>query len=316
MLKKFIRDHKIHKSIASISFFDYLFLYKPIYILGPIAMVLVGMYLASFATAELALGVTDFNIQTSMFISGLSLIMSCIFIKNEILSFDDTTNRFCFIEKSIIGEKVDIHMASRIHDFSLAIGLLLILFSSWINLFIIAAIYFLWIYSIDNSADISKKISLFTGVSFLLILSGWFYSNGLFNIPMQLILFIILSLPYIFLFVATILLIDFPKERVSSILSLILIIAGFFIAYYNNDPLASTSLSVSLPFYIFLVLRRSERDLIRAIRYPMFLLIFFLFTIYPLSMIPVTIIYYFSKYYYWHRFDKHFPALAINDDYN
>ena len=91
---------------------------------------------------------------------------------------------------------------------------------------------------------------------------------------------------------------------------------GFLIAYYNNDPVGSTVLAVSFPFYLFLLFRGAERDLIRAIRYPIFLLNFFLFTIYPLLMIPLTIIFYLSKYYYWHRFDIHFPALAINDDYN
>lgn len=120
---------------------------------------------------------------------------------------------------------------------------------------------------------------------------------------------------YVF-FSAIIILIDLPQNRFNSSISTLLIIAGFFISYYNNDPLGTASLSVSFPFYLFLVLRGMERDLIRAIRYPMFLLIFFIFTIYPLLMIPMVIIYYLSKYYYWHRFDIHFPAVAINDDYN
>ena len=315
MFKKFIRDHKVHKDIVSISLFDYIFLYKPIYVLSPIAMVLVGMYLSSFANGNMHLGITSWNLSTSMFMLGIGLIISCVFIKNEILS-SDSISRFKFIEENIVGEKIDPNIAQRIHDFSLGLGFLLIALTSWINIFIIASMYFSWIYIINESLDMLKSIMMFVLISTLLILSGWFYSSGLFIFPMQVILFLILSLPYIFLFIATILLIDFDSNKMSSVLSLILITLGFLIAYYNNDPLGSTSLSVSFPFYLFLVLRNAERDLIRAIRYPIFLLIFFLFTIYPLSMIPMVIIYYFSKYYYWHRFDKHFPALAINDDYS
>ena len=82
MLKKFIRDHKIHKKIVLSSPFDYIFLCKPGYLFGPAAMILVGMYLANFANADLDLGLTSVNIKTSLFIFGVSLILCCIFNKN------------------------------------------------------------------------------------------------------------------------------------------------------------------------------------------------------------------------------------------
>ena len=117
MLKKFIRDHKIHKDIVSFSLFDYLFFCKPTYLFGPIAMGLVGMYLASFANGELVLGISVINIKTFLFIFGLSLVFCCIFIKNELLSLNENfESRFSFIEKNLIGDKINVKTAEIIHN--------------------------------------------------------------------------------------------------------------------------------------------------------------------------------------------------------
>ena len=70
MFKKFIRDHKVHKNIVSFPIFDYLFIYKPIYLLGPIALILVGMYLAIFSTGNTPIGILSTNLQSSLFVMG------------------------------------------------------------------------------------------------------------------------------------------------------------------------------------------------------------------------------------------------------
>ena len=317
MFKKFIRDNKIHKRIVLSSLFDYIFLCKPGYLFGPIAMVLVGMYLANFANAELDLGLTSISIKTSLFMLGVSLVFCCIFIKNEILSIEgNSDSRFGFLEKNLVGDRINIRTADLIHNILLGIGFLLVLGTSWINLFILAAIYFSWLYSVNCSDSLLKSIGLFAFISFSLIISGWIYADNSFNNYLKFMLFFLLAIPYTCLFLATIMLINFNCNKSHFFIGTALIIVGFLIAYYNHDPIGTTTLSVSFPFYLFLSLRGAERDIIRAIRYPMFLLNFFLFTIYPLLMIPMTIVYYASKYYYWHRFDIHFPALAINDDYN
>ena len=314
MFKKFFRDNSLHKKIISFSLFDYVFLYKPIYLMGPVSIVLSGMYLASFSNSNLNLGITLFNLKTSLFMLGLSLIISCVFIKNEIKSKPENLKiRLNFIGQNLVGDSISINSAKIIHNCSLLIGFSLILFTDWINIFIFLSIYYLWVYSIETSASLIKKIFFNFIISFLLIFAGWSYSGYSFN---SIILFFLLSLPYTCLFLGIIILIEMPQKIFTSTISMFLTLIGLMIAYYNNDPLGTTSLSVSFPFYLFLVLRGREKDLIRSIRYPIFLLNFFIFTIYPLSMIPMVIIYYFSKYYYWHRFDTHFPALAINDDYN
>ena len=277
-------------------------------------MVLIGMYLGNFFNSTLEVGIKSINWNTTLLLLGISIVISCIFIKNEMISINEDSNyRFNFIEKNLIGNKIDINVAQLIHNCSLGLGTLLILFTNWMNIFIIALVYFLWTSPLVCSPDYLKNMCYNALIAFLLIFSGWLYASNSFITIIQCLL---LSLPYILLFLSTITLINFPQSKVNATILIAFITLGFIIAYYNNDPLGTTSLSVSFPFYLFLVLRGMERDLIRAIRYPLFLLIFFIFTIYPLLMIPMVIIYYLSKYYYWHRFDIHFPAVAINDDYN
>jgi len=313
MLKKFVRDNKIHKKITSFVFFDYMFIYRPIYLLGPISMVLVGMYLENFIHQPLVLGLS-IDMYTGLFVFGVSLLISCIFIKNEIISIQEGSNcRFHFSDKNIIGDRIQVDVAQLIHNCSLALSCLLILISSWMSIFLAGCIYFLWT---SSFTQLNGYLNLcFNAViAFLLMSLGNMYINAYsFTSYAQ---FLLLSIPYILLFLSMIILIEFPRNKMNSIIATTFILLGFFISYYNSDPLGCALLSVSFPFYVFCSLRGMERDLIRAIRYPIFLLIFFMFTIYPLLTIPMTIIYYLSKYYYWHQFDMHFPALAINDDYN
>ena len=63
-----------------------------------------------------------------------------------------------------------------------------------------------------------------------------------------------------------------------------------------------------------MVIRRMKKDVLRAIRYPIFILNFFAFTIYPLLFVPLMITYCLSKYYYWHRFELHYPTFLVDYD--
>ncbi|SVB79809.1 uncharacterized protein METZ01_LOCUS232663, partial [marine metagenome] len=98
------------------------------------------------------------------------------------------------------------------------------------------------------------------------------------------------------------------------ILSLIFICVSFVVALQHGDPLASTAALVSIPFFVFTVIRRFEKDVLRAIRYPIFILNFFTLSIYPWLSVPLLITFYLSKYYYWHRFDLHYPTFLVDHD--
>ena len=97
-------------------------------------------------------------------------------------------------------------------------------------------------------------------------------------------------------------------------LSLILICFAFLVSLYYEDPIASTATLVSLPFFIMTVLRRMKKDVLRAIRYPILILNFFALSVYPWLFVPIAITYYLSKYYYWHRFELHYPTFIVDYD--
>ena len=98
------------------------------------------------------------------------------------------------------------------------------------------------------------------------------------------------------------------------LLSLILICAAFVFALYHADPLATTTALISIPFFIITVIRRLDKDVLRAIRYPIFILNFFALSVYPWLFVPLVITFYLSKYYYWHRFELHYPTFLVDYD--
>jgi hypothetical protein len=98
------------------------------------------------------------------------------------------------------------------------------------------------------------------------------------------------------------------------LLALIFFCVAFVFSLHHGDPLASTASLVSIPFFVFSVIRRFKQDVLRAIRYPIFILNFFTLSIYPMLFIPIAITFYLSKYYYWHRFDLHYPTFLVDHD--
>ena len=98
------------------------------------------------------------------------------------------------------------------------------------------------------------------------------------------------------------------------IVSLIFICGAFVFAFNHGEPLASTAALVSIPFFVFTVIRRLKKDVLRNIRYPIFILNFFTLSIYPWLFVPLAITFYLSKYYYWHRFDIHYPTFLVEND--
>jgi len=103
-------------------------------------------------------------------------------------------------------------------------------------------------------------------------------------------------------------------RRTTTLLATLSVGIAFYLSYNNSDPVASTASISAIPFFFFALFRNLERDILRAIRYPIFLLNFFVFAIYPWLFVSVFIIYYFSKYYYWHRFDLHYPTFLVEND--
>ena len=100
-------------------------------------------------------------------------------------------------------------------------------------------------------------------------------------------------------------------KKISTI-SAVIILLVTITSWTLNDPVLTVASIVSFHFYIYGIVRKTENDLIRMVRYSIFLFSFFPLTFYPLLSIAFIFNFYFCKYYFWHRYKIHFPAFAID----
>ena len=218
-------------------------------------------------------------------------------------------------------------------------GLLISIFANWVTAMLTAGIYFIWGIVYNQKPFEWKKKPL----------AGWL-ANSLAGILLFIIGWVIVKqnqieavyfhinfttfshmLPYILCFSAISLMTTLPDMKgdkttgastfpiafgktAALIISLLLVCIAFYTGFQQNDPLASTATLVALPFFFFSTFRRLDKDILRAIRYPIFILNFFTLAFYPWLLVPILIIYYMSKYYYWHRFDLHYPTFMVDHD--
>ena len=102
--------------------------------------------------------------------------------------------------------------------------------------------------------------------------------------------------------------------RFTSIIAFLMCFLSFLIGLYIEEPLSVVCSISSVPFFLFLIFRGKEKDIVRAVRYPILLVNFYIFMIFPLLLYPIVITFYLSKYYYWHRFSLHYPTLLVDND--
>jgi len=243
--------------------------------------------------------------------------MGSIFIKDQQKVLEDKE----YLNKNVI---------NLLFNITLFIGLLLLLFINLYNLILGVSLYLFW-YFIYNQKNVQNnllvKILSNTFMGIILLLSGFFIvqSEGNYlsiNLSFSYITLLILllfSLCYsaLFLLIETFEndIVVFDDRRIITTISMILwLFVLLFSLFYIKDPLLSICTMVSYPFYLYALLRNQDKDIIRAIRYPVFIFNFFVATIFPYLAIAVIIIFYISKYYYWHRFNLHYPTFLVDND--
>ena len=101
------------------------------------------------------------------------------------------------------------------------------------------------------------------------------------------------------------------KKAISTVVLFFMLIA-LAISFIIKDPLSSTSIAVSFTFFLYACIRGEKKDFLRVIRYTFAIFNFFILTIYPLLFFPLILLFYISKYYYWHRFDIHYPTFLVD----
>ena len=315
-LSKIFKDNPIHKKIAS--YLDYVFIFRPTLLFAIWFIICLGMYSAYLASNYMPQWMNTLDIKTSLLFASISFIISSIFIKED---EDNLFKKENYLDKNIV---------RLLSNISLYIGLLLALFINIYNLFLGLSLYFCW-YFLYNK-DIVKNnffIRCLTHIimSIILLFSGFFIvitNNDYFllasNISIESIVFILLSclcLLSIFLFIELIKNNDTfltTNRRYISFFSTILLILVIIISIITNEPLLSICAVSSIPFYIYSLLRNLDKDIIRSVKYPLFIFNFFVATLFPYLGLALFTIFWISKYYYWYRFNINYPTFLIDND--
>jgi len=331
MIKEFLKSNPIHKKI--VPFLDVIMIARLSYFFGVWAMVCVGMYIGDLINNSVDINSTTLSIPTSILFFGISFVCASIFIANQIydLEVDEINNK-----AKIIDNFITIDFSKKVLLFLLPIGFLLIIF---VDLLVVLPMVLLYLICgmLFTNQNLNFKQNMFMNFLFyiilalLLILSGLIYSRN----DMTIISLFSLSLKFIFLFLliygAVVLAINILDQegdrkrnritipqyfgiRFTSIIALLMFLFSFFIGLYLKEPLSVVCSISSIPFFLYLIFRGKEKDVIRSIRYPILLINFYLFMIFPLLFYPIVITYYISKYYYWHRFSLHYPTLLVDND--
>jgi len=314
VLGKFFKENLIHKTI--VKKMDFIFLLRPTSLFIVWILISLGMYIGQFANNNLELFSSNFSFKTFVLYVSVSL-MSIIFIINNQL---DKTN-----EKYLIKEKFNLELIMKIKKSLLTFAMLLAIYPCWFFSLVYLLLYL--IYERIHIKNNSHVVSSFFYNSYLIIIFiflGVFYQlfqkSLMFNVDI-----ILLSIPYIlsifsiYLFKESYGSVDLDVKNLSSYLSKMHIsIIGFCFTMFSliislilKDPLASTILIISIFFLFYALIRGLEKDFIRSIRYSIGIFVFFISTVYPLIILPTIIVFYLSKYYYWHRFDIHYPTFLV-----
>ena len=334
MIKRFLKYHPVHKKF--VPNLDIVFLLRPTFFFSVWVMVVIGMSSAQMYLVDYPLWITELSWRTFLAFLGLTFVCSSTFILNKI---PDENNDGVDKKLFIIGKHISPEKSQSIANFLLFSGLVISLVANWFTAILVGCIYLIW-GIIYNQKPLNWKKKPILGwlansiVGGLLFAVGWLLvMNDQLNyriIPLDMSLFEYM-LPYLLCFSSIALLTTLVDKNGDTdlgdrtlpalygkmptlLLSLIFFCAAFVFALHHGAPLASTAACVSIPFFVFTVMRRFEKDVLRAIRYPIFILNFFTLSIYPWLSVPLLITFYLSKYYYWHRFDLHYPTFLVDHD--
>jgi len=337
MIKKFFKSHPVHRDI--VKHLDVIFLFRPVFFFAVWVMVCIGML---FAIQDLAGTIHEvwfdsFSFNTLLFFTGLTLFIGSLLIINQMDDIEsDKKNK----KLMLVDNKISISLASDIQRYSLYLSAVIICLSDFAILPFFFLIYYIWGVLYNDSRYNGKgrpivglAINALSGL--VLILMGWAYVhdlNGSSYWPMMIDVDIFIkALPYILCYSAISILSTIPDKdgdklidkrtfsleygnSRSILISAVLVLAVIVISLWigPTDTLIAHASVCSFPFFIYALFRGLEKDIVRAIRYPVFLLNFFTSIYFPYLSLAVVLVYFISKYYYWHRFDLHYPALAMD----
>ena len=310
-LSEFIKSNALNKKI--VPSMDYFFAFSPTSLFSVLALTALGFYIGSFSNNIIPQWELNFNIKIFfLFLSLAFITSSSLFINEKNIS-----------ELSLNNQKIN-----KISKNLLLISSFLLLFTNIYNFSLGIALYYL-IQIYNRGASFSFLLNqhlIQCLIGFLLFLSGFFIAIT----DKNYFYFEISKLIYSFDIIVISILCYFSiilsyenqkknsnfetnKRNINSI-SFLLLIVVLITALKINEPLLAICSACSIPFYIFAFFRGLNKDFKRTFIYPLFIFNFFISTIYPYLGISLIFIFYISKYYYWHRFDKNYPTFLVKND--
>ena len=310
-LSEFIKSNSLNKKL--VPYMDYFFAFSPTSLFSVWTLTALGFYIGSFSNNVIPQWELNFNIKIFLlFISLAFITSSSLFINEKNIS-----------ELSLNNQKID-----KISKILLLVSSFLLLFTNIYNFFLGLALYYL-IRIYKREISLKSKLNQYLIqclIGFLLFLSGFFIAitgKNYFYFEISNLVYstyiIIISTLCCFCMILSYenqkknSNFEINKRNINSI-SLLLLLIVLITALKINEPLLAICSACSIPFYIFAFFRNLNKDLKRTFIYPLFIFNFFISTIYPYLGISLIFIFYISKYYYWHRFDKNYPTFLVKND--
>ncbi|NOZ03450.1 MAG: hypothetical protein GXO92_02455 [FCB group bacterium] len=166
-----------------------------------------------------------------------------------------------------------------------------------------------------------KEIGVYSLFGLALFLLGW-GSNPLVGIKY--------SIPYLLFLIAVMFVFAIPlnkdeksgevtiasqsKKRVYVFVALLLTVAATVIGYYLDDPVASTASVVYLPFLVVASVTSHVRHVQRSRIFSIFIMAMFVSAREAWFLIPLVILFYALRYYYYFRHQIVYPTFSVHMD--
>ena len=315
MVKKFFRDHSVHKKI--VPFLDYFFILRPTYFFNVWLSFLSGMYVIQFSIFPNDLWGVNLTTNSILLILGITLFSAGCFINWQLKS----KSNFKLQNKvSLFEDKISVSLGKKIQYICIITGGIIVLILDFMVIPILILILFLTtsILKSQKNETLINELVLFSTLLFLAGITHNFFRIGeSFNLQ-----YVINLIPLVFLIIISAIIHQLSRDRnfnkftFQIIAATFLCVISILLGIVNNDPISATAPITILPFIFMLIIRNNEIDQLRAVRYSILIMTVFLFSTYPQFIWLSFILYFISKYYYWHRFDFHYPKLVLENDRN
>ena len=346
-ISKFFRENKIHRLITK--YFDFIFISNLPYFFILLMIFCWGMSLAYYSneTHGYSYFSFTFNYKDIGFFIGFLILMFAINIRTRLDNLvilkewgEDSNDIYNQKYKTNLNHLytspnfISPNLANKFFKVYFIIGglLILVLEPKCLPLLLVYSLFNFFLHHKfikTLSFNIFVLRCFFTlAMLFLLFSSGWLYFGGnnvidLFNyFP----LFLMAVLPIILIyeiFSYENLTVDESNNRqfiirnkkTISLAALLIMILLFYCSFFvYKDPILSHFSIITIPFLLYACFRSQKKDFFRSFTYPIMVInILLSWTLFPLLFIVQFFIYYISKYYFWHRFENHFPTFLVED---